>query len=61
MVGVFIGWGRNLIFFKFLGALTIKTASFLVQTVEFVFKRSNFNLKGAIRSRHVTTARWLQQ
>jgi hypothetical protein len=41
-MGVFIGWGTKFeilrIFFKFFGALTVKTASFLVQTVEFIFK-----------------------
>jgi hypothetical protein len=34
----------------------IKRVSFSVQTIEFVFKRSNFNLNEAIRRRHLTTA-----
>jgi hypothetical protein len=41
-MGVFIGWGmkfeKNWIFFEFFGPITVKTTSFLVQTIEFVFK-----------------------
>jgi hypothetical protein len=32
-------------------------ASFLVQMVKFICKRSNFNLNGPIMNRHTTTAR----
>jgi hypothetical protein len=59
MEGVFIG-GQNLNFlekkFGFFRALTVKTASFLVQTVEFVFKRSNFNSNRPITSHRVRQA-----
>jgi hypothetical protein len=34
----------------------IKTVSFSVQMIKFVFKRSNFNLNEAIRRRHLTIA-----
>jgi hypothetical protein len=44
------------IFFGFFGALTVKTASFSVQMIEFVFNQSDFNLNGPIMSRHITTA-----
>jgi hypothetical protein len=42
---VFIRWGQNLFFKKirFFEAITIKTASFLIQTVKFILKRSNLN------------------
>jgi hypothetical protein len=63
MRGVFIGWGTKFekfrIFLDVFGA--VKTTSFSVQTVEFIFKRSNFNLSGPIRSRHVTTTRQPQR
>jgi hypothetical protein len=60
-MGVFIGWGQNLKFLEkigFFGAITVKkTSSFSVQTVEFVFKRSNFNSNESITSHRVTTVR----
>jgi hypothetical protein len=39
--GVFIGWEtkfKKLGFFGFFGAIMVKTSSFLVQMIEFVFK-----------------------
>jgi hypothetical protein len=60
-MGVFIGWwGTKFEIFRkkkldFLEPNS-KKASFLVQTVEFVFKRSNFNLNGPTTSRRITTA-----
>jgi hypothetical protein len=38
---IFIGWGMKfgfLGFFRVFGALTIKTASFSIQMVKFIFK-----------------------
>jgi hypothetical protein len=43
-------------FLDFFGAITVKTASFSVQTVKFVFKRLNFNSNKPITSCRVTTA-----
>jgi hypothetical protein len=53
-------WGMKFqifrIFFKKIRALTIKTASFPVQMVKFVFKRSNFNSNRPITSHRITAA-----
>jgi hypothetical protein len=45
------------IFFRFFGAITVKIDYFSVQTVEFIFKWSNFNSNEPIMSRRVTTTR----
>jgi hypothetical protein len=50
-MGVFIGWWRTKFvifrnFSDFFGYITVKTASFSVQTVEFIFKQLNFNSNG---------------
>jgi hypothetical protein len=42
------------IFFRFFRAITIKTTSFSIQTVTFIFKWSNLNLNRSIRRHHVT-------
>jgi hypothetical protein len=42
-----VGWGMKFVIFRkksVFGAITVKTTIFLVQTVEFLFKLSNFNL-----------------
>jgi hypothetical protein len=49
------------IFMNFLEPYQSKTASFSVQTIKFVFKRSNFNSNGSITSRRITTARRSQR
>jgi hypothetical protein len=58
--GVFIGWGTKFKNFRkkfgFFGAITVKMASFSVQTIEFVFKWSNLNSNGPIKRHRVTTA-----
>jgi hypothetical protein len=53
--GVFIEWWGTKFdflgfFSKFFGAIMVKTASFSVQMVEFVFKRLNLNSNGPIKS-----------
>jgi hypothetical protein len=63
-MGVFIGWcGTKFEIFRkkfgFFG--TVKNANFSVQTIEFVFKQSNFNSNGSITSRRITTVRRPQQ
>jgi hypothetical protein len=51
--GIYKVGGQNLNFLGFFGAIAVKTFSFSVQTVEFVFKQSNFNLNGSITSHHI--------
>jgi hypothetical protein len=64
--GVFIGWWRTKfeifrIFFRIFGVIRSKTACFSVQTVEFIFKQSNFNSNRPITNRRVTTVRQSQR
>jgi hypothetical protein len=45
--------GQNLIFletfFIFFGAITVKTTSFSIKMIKFIFKQSNLNLNNLIR------------